>query len=156
MKRNYRIIGIVFLFLFLGIIFTYCKKDSVKIENKVRSLGTSFGTISDLEGNEELYGVCPTENYQFGLYISRIEIDQQIEAALKVITVKHLNEPEEIMRAWIEVTPEKVREYQIETQIIDDKVNEEGDVICVGKVLVTGEDGTAFSTNVIYAGQSVF
>ena len=109
----------------------------------------------------EKYGVSPTENYSYGLYTSRIELDNQLTVTMEIITVKHTDESEEIMKVLFDVNPEEIKGYDVKTAVYSQDIIEgddgsESNVICVGNIIVTDDSGESFSEHVSYTTHSAF
>lgn len=77
---------------------------SVVIRDKITASDISQKILTSDEA--EKYGVSPTENYSYGLYTSQIELDNQLTVTMEIITVKHTDEFEEIMKVLLDVNLE--------------------------------------------------
>ncbi len=152
--------GIVVLFaVILTIFIIFNVGSSVVIRDKITASDTSQKILTSDEA--ERYGVSPTENYSYGLYTSRIELDNQLTVTMEIITVKHTDESEEIMKVLFDVNPEEIKGYDVKTAVYSQDVVEgdddsENDVICVGNVTVTDDRGESFSEHISYTDHSVF
>ena len=49
------------------------------------------------------------------MYTSRIEFDNQLTVTMEIITVKHTDESEEIMKVLFDVNPEEINGYDVKT-----------------------------------------
>lgn len=150
---------VVLLAVILTIFIIFNMGSSVVIRDKITASDTSQNILTSDEA--EKYGVSPTENYSYGLYTSQIELDNQLTVTMEIITVKHTDEPEEIMKVLFDVNPEEIKGYDVKTAVYSQDVVEgdddsENDVICVGNVTVTDDRGESFSEHISYTDHSVF
>lgn len=150
---------VVLLAVILTIFIIFNMGSSVVIRDKITAFDTSQNILTSDEA--EKYGVSPTENYSYGLYTSQIELDNQLTVTMEIITVKHTDESEEIMKVLFDVNPEEIKGYDVKTAVYSQDVVEgdddsENDVICVGNVTVTDDRGESFSEHISYTDHSVF
>lgn len=150
---------VVLLAVILTIFIIFNMGSSVVIRDKITASDTSQNILTSDEA--EKYGVSPTENYSYGLYTSQIELDNQLTVTMEIITVKHTDESEEIMKVLFDVNPEEIKGYDVKTAVYSQDVVEgdddsENDVICVGNVTVTDDRGESFSEHISYTDHSVF
>lgn len=141
----------------ISIILIFNMGSSTVIRDKITSSDTSQKELTADEA--EQYGVSPTENYKFGLYTSKVELDRQITVTMNVITIKHTDEPEEIMKVTFDVSPDNIKGYEIKTDVYSKSIsssdNGRDDVVCVGNITVCDDNGEVFSEHVTYTGKSV-
>lgn len=150
---------VVLLAVILTVFIIFNMGSSVVIRDKITASDTSQKILTSDEA--EKYGVSPTENYSYGLYTSQIELDNQLTVTMEIITVKHTDESEEIMKVLFDVNPEEIKGYDVKTAVYSQDVVEgdddsENDVICVGNVTVTDDSGESFSEHISYTDHSVF
>lgn len=62
------------------------------------------------------------------MYTSRIEFDNQLTVTMEIITVKHTDESEEIMKVLFDVNPEEINGYDVKTAFYSQDVVEGEDI----------------------------
>lgn len=119
--------GIVVLqAVILTIFIIFNMGSSVVIRDKITVSDTQQKILTSDE--DEKYSVSLTENYNYGLYTSRIEFDNQLTVTMEIITVKHTDESEEIMKVLFDVNPEEINGYDVKTAFYSQDVVEGEDI----------------------------